>query len=532
MRSGAGQRCVCVILAVTMAVGPSLNAIAQNARGQAAPPVAAPNTSASGTIDTTYVTAGATAIVVLRPAQIMKSPLAEFLPVEVATAAGLKYIGVDPANVEEATAFADLTNPTAPAYGLALRFIAPIRGGDIPEQLRAHTMRDEIAGKAYLKSQQPMMPSFYAPNNRTLLVAPDDVVRRLVGSPAGAETGPIIDRVRQVPAGNDLYVGVNVTALRPLVQMGLAQSSQPIPPDAKPFLAALDLIDAAELTVNLSKPGTSSLVAHANDEAAAQQIETILKDLAAKYQEKMKAAVAKQKASEDPIERAMAQYAERVSGRWTPLMPTRAGADLTFFRTEGTNSQQQQLVSVAVIGILVALLLPAIQAAREAARRAQSINNMKQLLLALLNHEAAKQTLPAHAIYSADGKPLLSWRVQILPFLEERALYDQFHLDEPWDSEHNRTLVAKMPAAFQNPNLPLPAGKTNYLGVVGEPCIFDGTDTGKQIPDVTDGTANTIGNTTRRIRRRVWAVCARPSGWRRLSTATCRPSQIPLIRPC
>jgi hypothetical protein len=481
---------LCLVLAATMAMGPSLNVAAQTAGTQSA---AGKNESSGATIDTKYATPGASAIVVLRPAQIMTSPMSEMLPVEVATAAGLKYLGIDPANIEEALAFVDLANPMAPAYGVTLKFAAPIRGSDIPERLRAHTQRDQLAGRAYLKSQQPMLPSLFAPDGRTLIVAPDEVLRRLVEAPAGAKAGSIVERAQKVTGGNDLYAAVNVTSLRPLVQLGLAQSREPIPPQAKPFLDALNLIDTAELTVNLSKAGTTSLVAHANDEAAAEQIETLLADAAAQYKEQMTAALAKQKESDDPVERATAQYAERMSGRWTqPFMPTREGADLVFFRADGSNSQQQQLVSVAVIGILVALLLPAVQAAREAARRNQSMNNMKQMILACHNYLDTRKSFPAHAIYSADGKPLLSWRVAILPFIEEQALYEQFHLDEPWDSEHNRALIAHMPALYQNPNLGQEPGKTNYLAVVGKECVFDGTAKGSAIPKIIDGTSMTI----------------------------------------
>jgi hypothetical protein len=153
---------------------------------------------------------------------------------------------------------------------------------------------------------------------------------------------------------------------------------------------------------------------------------------------------------------------------------------------------QRQLTNVAVIGILVALLLPAVQAAREAARRNQSMNNMKQLMLAMHNHHDMRKSFPAHAICSADGKPLLSWRVQILPLIEEQTLYSQFHLDEPWDSEHNRALVELMPAVLRNPNLVSEAGTTNYLAVVGSECVFDGTAKGIGFAKITDGTSKTV----------------------------------------
>jgi hypothetical protein len=491
IRAGLWQQTICVVLAMTIAIGPSLNAVAQSP----APPAAAAPQSATApaAINTTYVTPGAAAIVVLRPAQFLKSPMAELLPVEVATAAGLKYLGIDPANVEEATAFVDLANPMAPNYGLTLSFVSPIRSSDIRPEFRAHTQPEKLAGKTYLKSQQPMLPSLFAPNSRTLVVASDAALRQCVEPAKGDKTGPIIGRAAKAPGGSDLYVAVSVTMLRPLMQMGLAQSREPIPPDAKPFLDALNLIDAAELTLNLSRPGTTSLVAYANDEAAAQKVETLISEAAAKVKEKMSADVAKLKASEDPIERAMAQYTERVSGRWAqPFMPQRAGAQLTFISVENGNSQQQQMMNVAVVGILVALLLPAVQAAREAARRNRSINNMKQIGVALMNYiDTHEGKYPANAVYSADGKPLLSWRVQMLPYIEEITLYKEFRLDEPWNSEHNRALIPRIPAVFQNPNVAEP-GKTNYLAVVGKDCIFDGTSNTLGLTDIKDGSSQTI----------------------------------------
>jgi hypothetical protein len=237
-----------------------------------------------------------------------------------------------------------------------------------------------------------------------------------------------------------------------------------------------------------------SFVVHANDEAAAQQLEGIIADANRKSLEQMKTQFAQYAMSEDPVERALAQYMERVSNTMTErFAPQREGATLVYFRTDGESSgQQQKLFTVAIIGILVALLLPAIQAAREAARRSESANNMKQIMLAFHMYHDVKKAFPAHASYSPDGKPLLSWRVHVLPYIEQQALYEQFKLDEPWDSPHNRALIAQMPQVYQNPNLPLEAGKTNYLAVVGEPCIMDGTDKGKGLPHVTDGTSNTI----------------------------------------
>jgi len=141
--------------------------------------------------------------------------------------------------------------------------------------------------------------------------------------------------------------------------------------------------------------------------------------------------------------------------------------------------------------VAVALLLPAVQSARGAARRAASTNNLKQIGLAMHNHHDSYKGFPAAYSTDKQGKPLLSWRVKILPFVEQVALYNQFHLDEPWDSEHNKKLIPLMPPVYLAPGSTAGPGKTNYLTVRGPNTVFPG---GKAVgmAEITDGTSNTI----------------------------------------
>ncbi len=128
-------------------------------------------------------------------------------------------------------------------------------------------------------------------------------------------------------------------------------------------------------------------------------------------------------------------------------------------------------------GGLVSLLAPAVQQAREAARAASCRNNLKQIALAFFNYRDGNPggTFPAASITSKDGKPLLSWRVAILPYIEGKALYDQFKLDEPWDSLHNKALIGKIPPSYVCPSGELEAGMTTYrLVVSGKSAYKDG----------------------------------------------------------
>ena len=127
------------------------------------------------------------------------------------------------------------------------------------------------------------------------------------------------------------------------------------------------------------------------------------------------------------------------------------------------------LGSPAIAGLFLGVLMPARSASSEAARRAQCTNNLKQIALAYHNFHAANNAFPAPAITDKDGKPLLSWRVAILPYVEQQELYNKFKLDEPWDSPHNKALIKEMPTVYLCPSRKNPEeGTTTYRVFVGD----------------------------------------------------------------
>lgn len=125
--------------------------------------------------------------------------------------------------------------------------------------------------------------------------------------------------------------------------------------------------------------------------------------------------------------------------------------------------------------------------------RARSFKSLKTIAVAMKGFAAAtgERRLPPAAIRK-NGKPLLSWRVAILPYLGQRALYDKFHLDEPWNSPHNQKLLTQMPdvyapvVRFDEPRI-----STYYQVFTGPGTLFD-DELGPRLLDVKDGTSNTL----------------------------------------
>lgn len=150
------------------------------------------------------------------------------------------------------------------------------------------------------------------------------------------------------------------------------------------------------------------------------------------------------------------------------------------------------IVLLACVGILAALLLPALQQARVAARRTQCTNNLKQIGLALHNYHDVYGTYPPAYVADEEGNPMHSWRVLILPYLGQAPLYEAYDFTEPWDSPANEFVLESMPMVFRCPSNDDPISvDTGYAAVFGPDCVFAGAE-GIGLRDITDGTSNTL----------------------------------------
>ncbi|SIO66916.1 Protein of unknown function [Singulisphaera sp. GP187] len=190
----------------------------------------------------------------------------------------------------------------------------------------------------------------------------------------------------------------------------------------------------------------------------------------------------------------LAQNAFKLLARNAQADPGLTELVKTLNQTTTPQIQGDRIILETDLEKTAALVAVPIRKAREAARRSQCMNNLKQIGLAMHNYHSAFNAFPPAYSAGKDGTPLLSWRVHILPYLDQQSLYKQFKLDEPWDSATNKALISRMP-----PMLACPTGsrklagegKTTYLTPRGANTIFPGA-TGIKIQEITDGTSNTI----------------------------------------
>jgi hypothetical protein len=166
-----------------------------------------------------------------------------------------------------------------------------------------------------------------------------------------------------------------------------------------------------------------------------------------------------------------------------------------FLRPNRPAALLEACVAVLVLLFCFCLLLPAGSSAREAARRAQCSNQLKQIALALHNYHDLYQSLPPAYIADENGRPMHSWRVLILPFVESQSLYEKYRFDEPWDGPNNRLLLDEMPQVYACPsNRRTDAtGRTatSYVAVVGPETAWP-IARGRHLREFADGTSNTL----------------------------------------
>jgi prepilin-type processing-associated H-X9-DG protein len=149
------------------------------------------------------------------------------------------------------------------------------------------------------------------------------------------------------------------------------------------------------------------------------------------------------------------------------------------------------MLTVAIIAVVIALLLPFSRSSRPAARRAQCINNLKQIALALLNYKEVYKAFPPAYTVDANGRPLHSWRTLILPFSGHEPLYQTIDLSKPWNDPANAKALVTDLAFFHCPASDAPSNTTTYLATLApNGCLIPNKS--RRLTEITDPQSATL----------------------------------------
>jgi len=397
---------------------------------------------------------------------------------------------------ERATAFLllDRENPRAgPMPYLVLRFSAPFDPDAVAAAYLKKPEKVQVAGKTVYGRRGDF--GLYFPDKQHIVVSDGDGFEFYFRHDP-PKTGPMSYGLKLAASGKPLVGSVNLAAI-PFPPKAL----EDLPPEVKSLLKA----EHVTMSLDLGVAARVDLTAGYKNAADAQEAEKAVKALA-EYARKELA-----KVKEDLEKKFLAAKGPRPAEELPEALLTVFGLGAinsadellanpgAYVKRDGANLTasvtlpKDLVVAVGgIAGVGAGLLLPAVQKVRAAAARMQSMNNLKQIAIAVHAYHDANGHFPQD-IVDKNGKPLLSWRVAILPYIEQDNIYKQFKLDEAWDSPNNKRLSQVAIKTFISPQggLANPAGMTHYQGFVGPGTVFE---PGKKLTlnNMTDGTSNTI----------------------------------------
>jgi len=434
--------------------------------------------------DIEMIPSTAVAAVYLRPSAIINDPSMELVPRELFSAWGEQEFGLDLCEVRNALILVDewITPRDPPSFAVVLRFDEP---QTVSEDFLSRGKKIDFRGKDfYIFSHRDAQPVLFLPDDKTIVFGMKPFIEKMLD--AKGAPGKLVDLVNTSAAEIDhVNAFVSMEQMRPFIDSSVPPKRE-LPWQLKQFRDLPEQIESLSLRMNFKEDPINELKITAFDEQSGQKVLKTVQQGLSMGRGMLMSNLAQGMRNQPTMLEAIVAYDNRVGDRIeTMLLPEVEGRTLTF-----KAKPNQQVTNAAMVGTLMGMMIPATYQARAAARRVGSMNQLRQIALACLNYESAHMHFPQN-ITDADGKPLLSWRVAILPYIEENELYDQFHLDEPWDSEHNIKLLDKLPEVYANLQVDSET-KTVFLGFQGPGTMFEVTERKIGFGSITDGSSNTI----------------------------------------
>jgi hypothetical protein len=328
-------------------------------------------------------------------------------------------------------------------------------------------------------------PAYYLPDDRTIIGGPEEQIQKIIG---GNE--------ERMDAAAFPELTASAFALRidvPSIKQEAGINSKKL--EENPLLALiLPLLDKSKV----ARLGVAATGAEPNKENVAARLTLVCdspegagdvaKSLDAARTFAVNVIQAKQKAWQEAASTGAPPEVTKIVTEFVPGVEKSLRA--AKIQSEGAVVSADAQIDIGAPTV-AAMVLPALAKSKEAAMRVQSMNNMKQLALAMFQYDSSKGHFPAATIVGPDGKTKHSWRIEVLPYLSEKALYDQYHMDEPWNSENNKKLIDRMPDIFRDPHDDPKSTSSSYYMITGKGTVGDDGEGTKPL-DIKDGTWQTI----------------------------------------
>jgi hypothetical protein len=325
---------------------------------------------------------------------------------------------------------------------------------------------------------EPTMPNArYMPDDKTVVFAREDLLKKMMDAEdAGNVASPLIDRLKALGDDHDLMAVVLGEAVRePLDEFTPQMPPQMIPPPVQGLLQLVDGIQVVTVTAGADASPLATIEIQGKDAATAEQIQTGL-DPFLKMGQGWFASLPKLAQEQTPAMMPLVDVAGDIV-RGLSLKQEEARVVFTVPRPASLDEVDDWLGPIA-----------------ETVGKQQQERRLQLIVEALQEVLDSHEPLPGNSFAERGETPLLSWRVELLPLLGAHDLYTQFKLDEPWDGEHNKSLLQARDDfgdALAYTREDLKPGHTVYLTFQGEGAMIDGRKEKDEI-DLKDGISGTI----------------------------------------
>jgi hypothetical protein len=436
-------------------------------------------------LDLSWITDEYFAALIVHPRQLLQKQ-----PIEGESRAWLDAaaaeLGTEPSELEQVCFLLgppepNATGPAALATAWIFRFASAGGCEAMMQRFLGEANHRQVAhqGRVYYKAQDAPV-ALCAPDARTVLLASERHMKRAFAAPSRSL---LLTRLAAIEGRPDVAGFMDAAPLRGLLRRAKsaeagenAEGSLAASPWARQVSQTASRVKEATLTADFAEAPLARLTLEAEDSQAAVHLEEVVRGYRATASLLL-----------------LGLEGQRVRGEegkgFAPLFALAQEALQGVTATRDVRRVTVEVAPPAKLAELPQILEGSYLALARGELREERVRRMQLIGRAMHNCHVSQGSFPAAASRDAAGRPLLSWRVHLLPWLGEEELYRQFRLDQPWDSPHNAALMAKMPAVYQTDDGA--PGQTRIVAMIGPGTPF-AQSRGPALRDFTDGPDQTI----------------------------------------